>query len=446
MTGEPLEHRLRFTPTDREESYYRYIAFEVPPAWPSAMVELSYDRSRATIDLGLLGPDGFRGWSGGARSSVRVAGTWATPGYLPGELAGRWSVWLGLYHVPSGGVDVVVRTGAGEPAPPPSAPLPAVPRGVPTLRRPPARPGFRWVAGDLHCHSEHSDGDLSLAALAALARGRGLDFLAITDHNTVSHFGYLEPLGTQYGLTLVPGQEVTTPLGHANAFGPVGWVDFRSPATNWAKQAQEGGGLLSINHPVVPVLGWQMDLGVPPHLVELWHQSWDRASSSPLEFWASLALVALPRPDKQLAGPVRPYWAAPVPVGGSDFHRHEQPDGTGLPRLPGNPTTWVEVPDGDGPPSVPDLIEGLRRGAVALSASPSAPTVVRLGDEWVVTNADGATLALVEGPAWSISASKPLAAAGKGSSIFSAFRAAPDEELGVAVLLDAHKRVLALCT
>lgn len=447
MSQGPYEHRLRFGPTDREQSYYRYISFEVPPAWPSLKVSYSFDRARAAIDLGLLGPGGFRGWSGGARSSASVARTWATPGYLPGELAGQWSVMLGLYRLPPEGVEVSLSIGPGSPSEPPPPPLPEAPREVPLLQRPPARPGYRWVAGDLHCHSEHSDGALSLAALAALAKSRGLDFLAITDHNTVSHFPHLGPLSLRYGLSVVPGQEVTTPYGHANAFGPLGWVDFRSPAPAWLKQARDAGGLLSINHPVMPSLSWQLDLEAPPDLVELWHQSWDRQSPGPLEFWASSAGPDGRPPDAgalRWGGGSRPSAKAPrrpVPVGGSDFHRYEEADGTGAPRLPGNPTTWLEVPAGDGPPAVGEVLEALRRGAVAISATPSGPTLVRLGEEWVVSAGEGASLAWLAGPPWSPSGAEHLGTAGGGRSSFRA----PTSEPALALLVDGEGTVLALC-
>ena len=57
------------------------------------------------LDLGCLGPAGFRGWSGGARSWFAITAAEATPGYLPGELeAGMWQVMIGLYRVPPDGV------------------------------------------------------------------------------------------------------------------------------------------------------------------------------------------------------------------------------------------------------------------------------------------------------------------------------------------------------
>ena len=73
----------------------------------------------------------------------------------------------------------------------------------------------------------HSDGALTVPQLARLAAEQGLDFLAITDHNTVSHHAELGRASARYGVTLIPGQEVTTDTGHAGALGDLGWVDFR---------------------------------------------------------------------------------------------------------------------------------------------------------------------------------------------------------------------------
>jgi len=416
-SGPAVRRELHIGAAEREQGYYQYVPFSVGTGWRSVRVQVSYDHTEAVLDVGLIGPGGFRGWSGGERSTVSVAERWATPGYLPGRLPGEWAVMLALYQLPDGGVDVTVSAGPGDGPPRPAAPDPDVPTDVPFLSRPPARPGSRWVAGDLHCHSEHSDGALSVAELAALARGRGLDFLAVTDHNTVSHFPFLEAAGRRYGLRLVPGQEVTTPKGHANCLGPVGWADFRTPPDTWMAKAEAEGGLTSVNHPVLGSLSWRMSMSHRVPLMELWHQSWDRRDGASFAFWASLG--------------------APVPIGGSDFHRHGELDGVGLPRLPGSPTTWVEVPADDGPcPSVASVMDGLRRRAVSISASPDSPVVVRTDDELVVCNGEGATLVALEAPGQLLSQGRPLAViSGKAHM---------DNCPGPAVLLGAGK-VLAIC-
>ncbi|GAA4376197.1 hypothetical protein [Agromyces bauzanensis] len=89
---------------------------------------------------------------------------------------------LGLYRRPPEPIEVTVTiTIPAESAIPPEAtavPRPDTPRA--SLRTLPAPPGTRWLAGDFHAHSTHSDGEQSLAELAALAAGNGLDFLAVT--------------------------------------------------------------------------------------------------------------------------------------------------------------------------------------------------------------------------------------------------------------------------
>ena len=91
----------------------------------------------------------------------------------------------------------------------------------------PAVPGRRWLAGDLHTHTVHSDGAMTVSELARFAAGRGLDFLAVTDHNTISHHADLAPAAAAHGIALIPGQEVTTESGHANALGNLSWINFR---------------------------------------------------------------------------------------------------------------------------------------------------------------------------------------------------------------------------
>ena len=220
-------HSGVFTPEDRAGSPYQYLSFDVPAGCAGLTVELDYDRSAGVLDLGCFGPSGFRGWSGGARSRYVIMPSEATPGYLPGELEpGAWSVVLGLHRVPVTGlpwqVEVIlgdVDVGA-EFAPVRQEPPPLPER--PPRRRLPAESGWSWLAGDLHAHTVHSDGDLTIDALASLAAGQGLDFLAVTDHNTVSHHPLLPAAGVRAGLTLLPGQELTTHRGHANAVGDIG--------------------------------------------------------------------------------------------------------------------------------------------------------------------------------------------------------------------------------
>jgi hypothetical protein len=361
-------HRGRWTLEDRLETGLRELPVEVPPGTASLTVRLSFEGG--VIDLGCHGPDGFRGWSGGARLEYTIAADWATPGYLPGELEpGVWHVWLGLHRIPPDGVPYEVTAITSDVAPPvPQAPaFPDVPER-PAPRVLPAPAGMRWMAGDLHSHTVHSDGTLTVPELACLAVSRGLDYLAVTDHNTVSHHPELAGAGARAGIVLVPGQEVTTDLGHANVFGPTGWVDFRRPSADWAAFAEANGGLMSINHPLSGDCAWRRELPVEarPRFVEIWHSSWwDRRWGAPLS-WASLW-----RDDV-------------VALGGSDYHDPAQH------KLLGEPTTWVLAADDD-------VLGALAAGRTAVSAGRDAPVLLQIEDELVALGADGTVLIRPDG-------------------------------------------------
>ena len=383
--GRPTVHRGRWTMEQRARSVLRALPVEVGPGAGALDVRLRHGAD-GVLDLGLLGPDGeFRGWSGGARDRFTVTEGWATPGYLPGPLtAGTWQVLLRLHRVPPGGLAYEVRAEA--PGRVPAVPEAVVPEplGAGERRRlrelPTAADGMRWYAGDLHAHTEHSDGALSVDALARRAAAEGLDFLAVTDHNTVSHHPLLAAAGARQGITLLPGQEVTTDLGHANVFGDTGWIDFRASAAEWLDQAEAGGGFLSVNHPLADDCAWELPFGGGrrPRHAEVWHHTWtDRRHGAPLA-WASA-------------------WRDDViPLGGSDFHRPEQG------RPPGAPTTWVLAESAEGG----HLLAGLAAGRTAVSAGPDAPLLLRYGDEFLALDADGTVLvrpdgarAVVRGPA-----------------------------------------------
>jgi hypothetical protein len=354
----------RITPDDRAASAYLELPFDVPVGAGSLEVRLWYDRQAAVVDLGCAGPAGFRGWSGSARDRFTIDPSAATPGYLPGEPEpGIWSVILGLHRIPTNGVELIVELLVPAVDPPIAAPpAPSVPQRPPR-RDLPAPPGLVWLACDLHAHTAHSDGSLSVPELAAAAVQTRLDVLAVTDHNTVSHQRELASVGSRYGITLVPGQELTTDRGHANAFGDIGRIDFRRPAQDWV-DAVAAGGLLSINHPLAVDCAWHQPLVRRPPLAEIWHWTWfDRRWTWPLAWWTA--------------------WGdETVPVGGSDFHSPAE----GRPL--GAPVTWVAAESDD----QAAVLAGLRAGRTALAASVDAPALLRVGDEFVAVGSESTHL------------------------------------------------------
>lgn len=62
---------------------------------------------------------------------------------------------------------------------------------------------------DLHAHSNHSDGKLSPTELVNLAKSKGVDVLALTDHDTVSGISAAVIAAKTCGLLLIPGVEIS---------------------------------------------------------------------------------------------------------------------------------------------------------------------------------------------------------------------------------------------
>lgn len=313
----------------RADGDYVYLPFDLPQGATRVDVRLSFAKARdCVIDLGLLdstaqdfpSKTGFRGWSGGAREGFFVALDAATPGYLPGPMpAGRWQVMLGLYRLPAEGAEVEVTLD-----------FDMQPR--PEFRATPLsaahRPGAGWYRGDLHCHTHHSDAAGSPELLRAAAHQAGLDFLAVADHNTISHWSWFDA-ASNADLVFVRAMEVTTARGHANVFGPAGWVDFRmtrdADVDLLASEVTRQGGLLSINHDK-PTIPWDYPL---PRIdcMEVWQSAWLAGN------WISLA-----RYQARLAQGLRI-----SAIGGSDYHQPSRlrPEG---PFVLARPTTvlWMD--------------------------------------------------------------------------------------------------------
>ena len=193
--------------------------FDVPSGVSRLQVELRFTGAdaRTVIDLGLRDPERFRGWSGGGQQTIVIGETRASLGYVPGRIIpGTWAVTLGVPNIRAGRHDsytVTIHMQSEDDA------------VGPVLR---AEPG--WYAGDLHSHSGHSDGRTVLASGARIpvpvhrvfdaARAARLDFIALTDHNTTSHWLDVDRLQQYYGsLLLLHGREITTYHGHSNAIG-----------------------------------------------------------------------------------------------------------------------------------------------------------------------------------------------------------------------------------
>ena len=313
-----------FSPSGKED--WRYLPFQVPRGVRQIEVSYSYPPpidsgvgfSSNVVDIGIFDSSGvgvgnaagFRGWSGGARSSFRISRTRATPGYLPGPIApGRWRIALGPYQIVSRvdyEVTVTLRFGPRGPA---FVPKPA-PTSVPGT-------GTGWYRGDLHVHTVHSDGSQTRPDVVEYARAAGLDFIGTAEHNTSTAqvtFGRYAP----EDLLVINGEEVTTRAGHWLATGvPAGtWIDWRyrpedDRLAGFTEQVRELGGISIAAHPDIPVpsIKWDFDpTFAEMDAVEVWNGPWDGFDAATLRKWHTLLTAGIFKPA----------------VGSSDTHKESQ--------------------------------------------------------------------------------------------------------------------------
>lgn len=265
---------------------YVYLPVDVPSGVRELAVSYTYEKTPVpagtqgnALDIGIfdergtaLGGQGFRGWSGGARSEFFIRADAATPGYLPGPVrAGRWNIALGPYTTAPGGlpyaVTITLRFG----------PTPASPKPV----YPPVRAkgrGRAWYRGDCHIHSVHSDGKRTPAEIAALARTAGLDFINTSEHNTSSGHSAWDGLWGD-DLLILTGEEITTRNGHVLGISTDHgtWVDWRYRARDnrfghYAREIRRAGGLVVPAHPHATCIGcnWKFGFG-EADAVEVWN-------------------------------------------------------------------------------------------------------------------------------------------------------------------------------
>lgn len=66
------------------------------------------------------------------------------------------------------------------------------------------------MKGDLHMHSNSSDGVLSSPELVKIAKEKNIDIIAITDHDTTAGIDLALEMGQKLGVKVIPGIELST--------------------------------------------------------------------------------------------------------------------------------------------------------------------------------------------------------------------------------------------
>ena len=260
-------------PTDGPDHFF--IPFDVPAG--TAEIEIRDLRTDKTnvLDRGLDDPKGYRGWGGGTSEPSIIGARAASRAYVPGPIAaGTWRIVVGKARIekspPTYKYEVVLRT---------AATLPDQTDRTPYKPRPAIKTERRWYAGDFHVHSrESTDADKVLEEIPSYAKSHGLDFVMVSDHNTITQLDYYEMLAQKYpDVLLLPGMEFTTYQGHSMGIGTTTWLDHRiGQAGATVEKAIDAihaqGGLFSINHPALDLgnicIGCAWKPPVPPEKLD----------------------------------------------------------------------------------------------------------------------------------------------------------------------------------
>jgi hypothetical protein len=366
-TVELLRRSEEIAPADSKS--YRRHRFAVPAEAGALDISFAYDRGgelpHSLLTLSLFDPGGFRGAGHrfAPRQRVHVGPRTATPGFVPGPIPpGDWTVEVDVHCVTAPGrYELVVEAGAegnevGDEVSGATSDGNDHANGTDVARASLARQ--RWYAGELHLHSTHSDGRWTVEEMADAARGRPVDFLFLTDHNTPTGVEALRRAASGR-IAVHPGQELTTFRGHALALGPAHWLDWRTglqgrTMNDVARDVRAAGGVLVVAHPDAPpdpiCTGCQWT-----------HADFDPALADAVEVWGGL----WDGPEERNQGCLELWrrWLDAghrlAATGATDAHRHEDWQGA-------VPLTYVLAED----LRPGSILEALRAGRTYVSSGP----------------------------------------------------------------------------
>lgn len=286
--------QLHIEGTLTAQDNHRHIShtFTIPENATRLDIDFQYAPKRAEkygnlLTLSLFDPQRERGTGhrGQPNQHVTVSTGEATPGYLVGALPpGSWDIMINSNLINSGPpvsyrFDISIGFDP-QPEPVQWSPGTTQPRGR------------GWYRGDLHGHTLHSDGSWDVEGLVGFARQHQLDFVTLTDHNTITALPKMESFSADDLLTM-GGVELTTFYGHALGLGIRKWIDWRvrpgeRTMTQIKAEVEEAGGLFVIAHPACPGdpictgCHWEYDDMMPGSatMVEVCNEQWDSSSNN----------------------------------------------------------------------------------------------------------------------------------------------------------------------
>jgi len=293
-------------------------------------------------------------WDQNSERPVRVSSTYSSPGFVSCKIIpGFWKVEMETHAIVTEEckyrleISLIQRTN-GENFNPFEEKL---------INPPSYKDSKGWYKGELHVHSNHSDGKNTLSEIIEGAKREGLDFIALTDHNTVSGFNSIP---TREELLIIRGMEFTTYYGHALALGITSFIDWhfkerRRDINDIIDEVHLQKGLFAIAHPFSigdPVCaGCTWKLGNIDYqkvdLIEVWAGCWKNRK---IENYKSFRLW-----DKLLNQGFKI-----VGISGRDWHDINERKSGHIPRV----FVYVDALSEDG------ILEGLRKGKVFVSSGP----------------------------------------------------------------------------
>lgn len=290
------------------------------------------DRRGDFIGIGIKDKSRIRSWNCCHRMYLSLSEYYGTPGSIPGRIEeGEWE----LVIFPRTKSEIICTE--------------VNVRIVLTSKR------WRFVKGDLHMHTVHSDGKMSIEESAKLSKNIGLEYIFITDHN-ISSANYSLP--KDQDIFIGDGIEYGVEQGHMNILGdktPVNdftWEpDFSSTYSviDDLHRRRENDHIplgMGINHPFCDDSPWKKGMMVNVDWIEVWNGLWRPTNERAIKWW-----------QEQLIKGRR----IPV-VGGSDSHN----DSIGI------PTTHAYVYE----INTEQLIQAFRRGWCYITNAPIAPKIL----------------------------------------------------------------------
>ena len=194
---------------------------------------------------------------------------------------------------------------------------------------------------DMHVHTNYSDSKGTVEDVIRIAKDRGLNGMAITDHNTLE--GAKVAMAMQNELIIIPGEEIKTENGEILAFGIKEAVPEDLPIEEAIHSVHLQEGLVFIPHPTIPLFGKLKELDMR------------RLPIDGLEVFSAISPMADHYASKNIAIAERLGLSM---IAGSDSH---------FPETVGDAYTIIDTEEA----TLPSILKALRLGKTELFCRPS---------------------------------------------------------------------------